>query len=148
MDRLSIVIGIVAIVVAGFVLAWAFTLAGPGQEAPAQIPNPAAQYCKSLNNSYEIRSNPDGSQYGVCILPDGTVCDEWQFYRGNCPADSTGNAATDPWGANCLASNLTYTIRENPDGTISHLCVFPDGKACDAQAFSEGTCTQSSATMP
>jgi hypothetical protein len=32
----------------------------------------------------QIRTSSDGSQYGVCIFPDGSECDEWAFFRGEC----------------------------------------------------------------
>ena len=32
----------------------------------------------------EIRTDADGGQYGVCIFADGSECDEWAFYRGEC----------------------------------------------------------------
>ncbi|MEM0329911.1 MAG: DUF333 domain-containing protein [Archaeoglobaceae archaeon] len=46
-------------------------------------PNPAAVYCKDLGYSYRIESTPQG-QAGICIFPDGTECDEWAFFRGEC----------------------------------------------------------------
>ncbi|MFH1311477.1 MAG: DUF333 domain-containing protein [Nanoarchaeota archaeon] len=50
----------------------------------SQIPNPAAVYCTEQGYNYEIRENPDGSQYGICIFPDGSECEEWAFYSGEC----------------------------------------------------------------
>ncbi|UCF44040.1 MAG: DUF333 domain-containing protein [Planctomycetota bacterium] len=44
------------------------------------IPNPAAVYCVEQGYDYEIRTRPDGGQYGVCIFPDGSECGEWQYY--------------------------------------------------------------------
>lgn len=44
------------------------------------MPNPAAVFVKELGYEYEIRSGPDG-EYGVAILPNGTVIDEWELYR-------------------------------------------------------------------
>ncbi|MDD5419433.1 MAG: DUF333 domain-containing protein [Methanomicrobiaceae archaeon] len=54
----------------------------------AGIPNPAAAFCIEQGCTCEIRKNPDGSEYGVCILPDGSEIDEWEYYRqhhGNTP---------------------------------------------------------------
>ncbi len=60
----------------------------PGVIAPEEVatglPNPASVYCKELGYNLEIRTNPDGSQYGVCIFPDGSECEEWTFFRGEC----------------------------------------------------------------
>jgi len=29
------------------------------------------------------RKNQDGSEYGMCILPDGKEVEEWAYYRAN-----------------------------------------------------------------
>ena len=50
----------------------------------AGLPNPAAEYCQEQGYDYEIRTAADGSQSGVCIFPDGSECDEWAFFRGEC----------------------------------------------------------------
>ncbi|NDF06872.1 MAG: DUF333 domain-containing protein [Betaproteobacteria bacterium] len=28
----------------------------------------------------------DKGEQGMCTLPSGVVCDEWEFFRGECPA--------------------------------------------------------------
>ena len=48
------------------------------------IPNPASVYCEQKGNTLEIRTAADGSQSGVCVFPDGSTCDEWAYYRGEC----------------------------------------------------------------
>ena len=53
------------------------------EREPTQLPNPAAVYCLEQNGTLEIRENEMG-QYGVCIFSDGSECDEWAFYRGEC----------------------------------------------------------------
>jgi putative hemolysin len=55
--------------------------AGPGG---AGLPNPASIYCEEQGGRLEIRAAADGSQYGACVFPDGSECDEWAFYRGEC----------------------------------------------------------------
>lgn len=49
-----------------------------------QIANPAAEKCVQDGHDYEIRTAPDGSQTGICII-DGTECDAWEYFRGGCP---------------------------------------------------------------
>lgn len=57
----------------------------------ANIPNPASVYCTEQGNKLEIVTAADGSQSGMCIFPDGSTCDEWAYYRGECgPAASGG----------------------------------------------------------
>ncbi len=48
------------------------------------MPNPASVYCEQNGNKLEIVTTADGSQSGVCIFPDGSACDEWAYYRGEC----------------------------------------------------------------
>jgi putative hemolysin len=48
------------------------------------IPNPASVYCKEQGNKHEIRMAADGSQNGICVFPDGSECDEWAYFRGEC----------------------------------------------------------------
>ncbi len=48
------------------------------------MPNPASVYCEQNGYELEIRTAADGSQSGVCIFPDGSTCDEWAYYRGEC----------------------------------------------------------------
>ncbi len=45
------------------------------------IANPAAVWCTEQGHTYEIRKNPDGSEYGVCIFENGTEIDAWDYYR-------------------------------------------------------------------
>jgi len=48
------------------------------------MPNPASLYCEQNGNTLEILTADDGSQSGVCIFPDGSTCDEWAYFRGEC----------------------------------------------------------------
>ena len=50
----------------------------------ANMPNPASVYCEQNGNKLEIHTAGDGSQYGICVFPDGSTCDEWAYYRGEC----------------------------------------------------------------
>jgi len=52
----------------------------------AEIANPAAKYCEDQGFTREIRTSADGSQYGVCKFADGSECDEWAYFRGECKA--------------------------------------------------------------
>jgi putative hemolysin len=77
----------------------------PVAEQPTEepgMPNPASVYCKEQGGTIEIRSTEDG-QYGVCIFPDGSECDEWAFFRGECKPGDSDVAPTPvhvPWYVN------------------------------------------------
>ncbi len=55
-----------------------------GQEEQNQIANPASEFCVKKGGNLEIKTDGNGSQFGVCHLPDGTTCEEWAFFRGEC----------------------------------------------------------------
>jgi putative hemolysin len=48
------------------------------------MPNPASVYCEQNGNTLEIQTAADGSQSGVCVFPDGSTCEEWANFRGEC----------------------------------------------------------------
>jgi len=57
------------------------------------MPNPASVFCEEQGFKLEIRTAADGSQSGACIFPDGSECDEWAYYRGEC---ALGGIAPEP----------------------------------------------------
>ena len=50
------------------------------QDLPS-LPNPAAEFCLERGGTYVIRTISDGSQTGICILPDGQEADAWEYFR-------------------------------------------------------------------
>ena len=67
----------------------------PATDLPqVSIPNPASVYCTQNGNKFEIRTAADGGQSGVCVFPDGSTCDEWAYFRGEC--DSTAQESSVP----------------------------------------------------
>ncbi|MEM2908687.1 MAG: DUF333 domain-containing protein [Candidatus Bilamarchaeaceae archaeon] len=53
------------------------------EEQTSEIANPAATNCANKGYQYEIRTDAEGGQYGVCIY-EGKECDEWALFRGEC----------------------------------------------------------------
>ncbi len=85
------------------------------------MPNPASVYCTQNGNKLEIHTAPDGSQSGFCVFPDGSSCDEWAYYRGECgPAAQTTPTsvptvdATDNTGGTSQGSSM-------PSGTTEEV---------------------------
>ena len=62
----------------------------------ANMPNPASVYCEQHGNKLEIRTAADGSQSGVCIFPEGSECDEWSYFRGECSPANQNTATSAP----------------------------------------------------
>ncbi|MGA1825129.1 MAG: protease inhibitor I42 family protein [bacterium] len=47
------------------------------------LANPASVYCIENGGTLEFRNDEYGT-YGVCVFSDGTECEEWDFFRGEC----------------------------------------------------------------
>jgi inhibitor of cysteine peptidase len=59
----------------------------------AKIANPASEYCTQKGGKLETRQDASGGTAGVCVFPDGSQCDEWAFYRGECAPGSDNTDA-------------------------------------------------------
>ena len=80
------------------VLAWAFlvilkttTRFTPAQPTPTTMANPASVYCEQQSGTLEIVTDASGWQSGICHLVDGTTCDEWAYFKGECPSTGMTN---------------------------------------------------------
>lgn len=54
------------------------------ETALLNMANPASVYCAENGGTLDIRTAVDGSQTGVCVFSDGSECDEWAYFRGEC----------------------------------------------------------------
>ena len=54
------------------------------QEPGTGLANPASVYCEEQGGTLELREDSDGGVYGVCIFPDGSECEEWAYFNGEC----------------------------------------------------------------
>jgi len=119
------------------------TVPSTEDDAQADMPNPASVYCEENGGILEIRKDEAANEYGICLFPDGSECDEWTFYRGECsPGDSLSDSANMPNPASvyCEEQGYTIEIRTAQDGSQSGVCIFPDGSECDEWAFFSGEC--------
>ncbi len=90
-----------------------------GQAQPASQPetpgrtslgNPAYTYCTDIMGyDYQVVTNPDGSQDGVCMMPDGEQCSHWDFYAGKCGQDYS-------W---CAQNGANLEIRQDGQDAFS-----------------------------
>ena len=91
---------------------WAFyrseCKAGDSLNTNTTIANPAAVFCEENGGISEIRTAPDGSQSGACVFPNGSECDEWAYFRGECL--SAENTSTE------LPANQDFVIDQAIDG--------------------------------
>ncbi len=52
------------------------------------LPNPASVYCIAKGGNLTIQKDSAGNEYGVCSFPNGSACEEWSLYRGECSLSS------------------------------------------------------------
>ena len=76
---------------------------------PVNLPNPASAFCEQNGYQLEIRSAEDGSQSGICLFPDGSACDEWAYFRGECGPSAQMSPTP--------AETVTATTQASGDGT-------------------------------
>ena len=60
------------------------------------LANPASVFCRKQGFRLELRTDATGSQTGICHFPDGSQCDEWAYYRGECGPAGQADAGTTP----------------------------------------------------
>ena len=88
------------------------------------LANPAAVYCQALG--YALTDE-------TCAFPDGTSCEQWAFYRGEC-----GGAHS---FCNLHGGAVSNKVEDMGGWTASYaLCTQPDGKTCEDSAFAK-SCT-------
>ena len=104
------------------------------------LPNPASVYCEEQGGTLDMRTDEVGTS-GYCVFDDGSECEEWAFFNGECASgdslDSAGLA--NPASVYCLEQGGTLDMRTDEAGTSGY-CVFDDGSECDEWAFFNGEC--------
>ncbi len=59
------------------------------------ITNPASTYCLETGGTSTLHTDQEGNTYGVCTLPDGTVCEEWALFHHECPYQTSSGTSED-----------------------------------------------------
>jgi len=107
-----------------------------GNEQTAKIANPASTNCIGKGGKLEMRKNKNG-EYGVCLFEDNRQCEEWAFFRGDCPAGGLKITGFDNDAEIYCA--ITGGQVEGV-GTETPMCKRIDGTLCTAQANLDGEC--------
>lgn len=78
-----------------------FVLLGSVHSASA-LANPASVKCVEDGGTSSIQTKSDGSQYSNCNFPDGSACEEWAYYRGECTSKKV--SLIDQLPASCISA--------------------------------------------
>ncbi len=85
------------------------------------LANPASVYCEEQGYRLEMRTD-ENDTYGVCVFPDGSECEEWAFFRGECGPgsgpDDVEETVTVPDPAAARDAALAY-IAANYSGQVT-----------------------------
>jgi putative hemolysin len=115
--------------------------------------NPAAVYCEEQGGVIESRTDENG-MYGVCHFPDGSSCNQWDFFRGECaPGDNSSDISekpnvdetepvigmANPASVYCEEQGGVLEMRAGENGMYG-VCHFSDGSSCEEWAFFRGEC--------
>ena len=113
----------------------------PEQE-PTGLANPASVHCDEQGGTLDIRTGDDGGQVGYCLFDDGSECEEWAFFRGECqPGEFPATTQlANPASVHCEEQGGALEIRTGDDGGQTGYCVFDDGSECEEWAFFRGEC--------
>ncbi|MBM3123632.1 MAG: DUF333 domain-containing protein [Chloroflexi bacterium] len=80
--------------------------------AEAGMANPASVYCTQQGNKHEIRTANDGSPSGICIFPDGSTCDEWVYFKGECAPAGSGGSTGENASGGMMSSGISEEITD------------------------------------
>jgi len=88
-------------------------LASYTAETEIGMANPASVYCEEQGGRLEIRTDDSGGQAGYCIFADGSECEEWAFFRGECAPASASSLSME------ALKNATYPSQLEEGSTIT-----------------------------
>ncbi len=118
-----------------------------GSDSPGMIigmPDPSAVWAGKMGYGYAVRTDDQGGQYGVIILPDGTERDAWEAYREYlAQQEKEGEAGPmigmpNPSAKWADEMGYQYVTRTDDQGGQYGVIILPDGTERDAwEAYRE-----------
>jgi putative hemolysin len=113
---------------------------GCGPKPAPDIANPASTFCVDQGGKWESRTET-GGEVGYCVFEDGSECEEWAFYRGQCGPGGEAEAAgmPNPASVHCADQGGELEIRTEAGGEVGY-CLFEGGSECEEWAFFRGDC--------
>ena len=82
------------------------------------MPNPASVYCEQQGGRLEIRTDAQGGQSGTCIFADGSECEEWAYFRGECAPGQSRELPTPYAAPRYLNEQYGFSMSPPADWTI------------------------------
>lgn len=79
------------------------------------MPNPASVYCEEHGGALDIRDS-DAGQTGMCVFPDGSECEEWAFFRGECGVEPENETSPETTEIIEPVEDWVGVVVSNPEG--------------------------------
>lgn len=121
------------------------------EASPAGLANPASVHCQDEGGRLELVTIPDG-QVGVCVFADGSLCEEWAYFRDECQPGQflpftigLEPGLENPSDQRCLEGGgqlalLRLSVATEGGSAEYGLCVWPTGKLCEQSVAARGEC--------
>ena len=131
--RISLLLFIVSLLLASCTTAATPVPPTPSPGGGVGLPNPASVYCLEQGGMAHVRSGDDGGQVGYCVFLDGSECEEWAFFRGECAPETTDSPVitqTDtPLAGGCvLMAQSDITAHQRPSLKAQVFGTLPAGE--------------------
>lgn len=113
--------------------------------------NPASMHCHEMGGKVNIINdegdgNGESGRHGMCHLPDGTICEEWSLFRGQCGPDVTGGSMPPDGSIGMGNPASTFCLRvggrvetESDENGERGICTFRES-SCEEWALFRGEC--------
>jgi putative hemolysin len=86
------------------------------------LANPASVYCAQAGGTTSIETLPSQDQIGICVFGINKECEEWAFFRKNCPAGGANTEQLNNQERYCVIIGGTL---------IKTQCLLPTKQICD-----------------
>ncbi|MGB1253847.1 MAG: DUF6438 domain-containing protein, partial [Candidatus Promineifilaceae bacterium] len=97
---------------------------GYEQTVPVTVgmPNPASTFCVEQGGTLEMRTDEAGNSVGICVFPDGSECEEWAYFNGEC---APNGATPEIMGGSLSGTTWAFVWGEVKGATFSPFADLP-----------------------
>lgn len=113
------------------------TTSAESKPTSTSLANPASVNCANKGGQLQIKTRPDGGEYGLCFFDDNRACEEWAMLHGDCPVGGRKTTGYDTEAQKFCAWSGGQTL-----ATENAVCTFNDGSTCSVEDFYNNTCQE------